>query len=107
MSYKKIYEALKEYEPKRLVGFSYKNKHGCCAVGVLASRPEELPPLSVSALFYANQPLILEIMQKFGCTIQELNELQDYNDEGDHARPEERYLNVLKFLERKIAEEKP
>ena len=107
MSYKKIYEALKAYQPKRLIRYDYKTEYGCCAVGALASHPETLPELDVAALYHTNDPGLLEILRVFDCTPYELHELQEYNDEGDHATPGARYRNVLEFLEREMAKETP
>ncbi len=110
MSYRKIYEALLAYEPKSLIRYAYKTDRGCCAVGVLAANPEALPSMSVTYLYDEDDPLILAIVEKFNCTIDELEVLQDYNDaatENKYATREERYLNVLKFLDQRVKEEKP
>ena len=106
MSYRKIYEALLAYEPKSLIRYAYKSERGCCAVGVLAANPEALPAMAVTYLYDEEDPLILDIVKKFDCTIEELEALQDYND-NKYASREERYDNVLKFLARHVEEETP
>ncbi len=107
MSYRKIYETIKAYEPKRLIGYRYQNTEGRCAIGVLLAKPEEVPNYHIDDLYRlrAYTPKVLQILEDFKCTIGELNNLQDYNDRKEHKTPEERYLNVLDYLQERVDQE--
>ncbi len=107
MSYRKIYEALKAYTPKRLIAEDYQTDEGRCAIGVLVSEPEKLPAYDVGSLYRTGLPAILRLVKDYECTWEELEDLQQYNDDGGHGTPEERYFNVLVYLQERVNEEAP